>query len=114
MKTTNISFNLNTSTNNPENRTYSGRGKVCYPFVVHRPKFDGEQCWVVSHLASGRQTFRAKTLKDAQKLVNVLTQFSVFLLPECEEFYLRCSRETPNIVGAIRASGYNRDSRRFE
>ena len=114
MKTTNISFNLNTSNNTPENRSYSGRGSICYPFVVHRPKFDAHKFWTISHLASGREAFRAKTLKDAQKLVNVLAKFPLFMLPECHEFYCRCSNQSSTIIKTLENAGYNRVTMRFE
>ena len=116
MKTTNISVLLNT----PNGKmNYRGRGVVTFPFIVHRPiqSWDEMQTrisvWCVSHMASGRQAFRAKTLEDAKRMVEVLGSFNLFLMPESDKFLKLCREQGQQVRDALKAAGYSFDSWRF-
>ena len=117
MKTANISVLLNT----PDGRkTYTGRGAVIFPFIVHRPVLDkdemtlGGSYWCISHMASGRQAFRAKTVKDVKRMVSVLSRFDLFLMPECDKFYELCSQQGQEVKNALLNGGFSFDTMRFD
>ena len=117
MKTTNISVLLNT----PNGKmNYTGRGVVTFPFIVHRPiqSWDDMQTiaslWCVSHMASGRQAFRAKTLEDAKRMVEVLGGFNLFLMPESDKFLKLCREQGNEVRDALKASGFSFDTLRFK
>ena len=116
MKTANISVLLNT----PDGRkTYTGRGAVIFPFIVHRPVLDkdemtlGGSYWCISHMASGRQAFKAKTVKDAKRMVEVLGRFDLFLMPECDKFYELCREQGQQVRNALDAEGWSSVTMRF-
>tara|TARA_B100000161_G_scaffold261810_1_gene230683 strand:- start:381 stop:743 length:363 start_codon:yes stop_codon:yes gene_type:complete len=117
MKTKNISVILNTRHGR---RYYNGRGAIAFPFAVHRPppppegemKMDRSH-WCVSHLASGRLAFSVRTLKDAERMVKILSQFNGFMLPECDVFYEFCRNKGETIKRALRSEGYSFDTERF-
>ena len=116
MKTSNISVLLNT----PDGKKhYRGRGVVTFPFIVHRPiqRWDGMQTgsslWCISHMASGRQAFKAKTLEDAKRMVEVLGCFNLFLMPESDKFLKLCREQGGEVRDALKASGFSFDTLRF-
>jgi hypothetical protein len=116
MKTANISVLLNTRDGK---KHYNGRGVVTFPFIVHRPIKSpdemtmGSSHWCVSHMASGRQAFRARTLKDAKRMVEVLGGFDLFLMPESDKFLKVCREQGDEVKDALKAAGYSFDSWRF-
>ena len=117
MKTTKISVLLNTPNGK---KHYSGRGVVTFPFIVHRPisswdkmQLDGS-LWCISHMASGRQAFKAKTLEDAKRMVEVLGGFNLFLMPESDKFLKLCREQGGEVRDALKAAGYSFDSWRFK
>ena len=116
MKTTNISVLLNTPNGK---KHYSGRGVVTFPFIVHRPlrsldeMSTGSSHWCVSHMASGRQAFSARTLKDAKRMVEVLGGFNLFLMPESDKFLNLCREQGNEVRDALKAAGYSFDNWRF-
>ena len=117
MKTTNISVLLNT----PNGKmNYRGRGVVTFPFIVHRPiqSWDEMQTraslWCVSHMASGRQAFRVKTLKDAKRMIEVLGGFNLFLMPESDKFLQLCRDQGNDVRDTVKASGFSFDTLRFK
>ena len=116
MKTANISVLLNTRDGK---KHYNGRGVVTFPFIVHRPIKSpdemtmGSSHWCVSHMASGRQAFRARTLKDAKRMVEVLGGFDLFLMPESDKLLKVCREQGDEVKDALKAAGYSFDSWRF-
>tara|TARA_R100000455_G_scaffold27590_1_gene16751 strand:- start:64 stop:426 length:363 start_codon:yes stop_codon:yes gene_type:complete len=116
MKTTNISVLLNT----PNGKmNYRGRGVVTFPFIVHRPisswddmQMDGS-LWCISHMASGRQAFKAKTIKDAKRMVEVLGRFDLFLMPECDKFLQLCREQGQEVRNALEDEGWSSVTMRF-
>ena len=117
MRTKNISVILNT---NQGTRRYNGRGVIAFPFAIHRPppRLDGEMemdrnYWCVSHLASGRLAFSVKTLKDAKRMLEVLSQFDEFKLPECDAFYEFCRTQGETVKRKITSEGYSFHTERF-
>jgi len=117
MRTKNISIILNTNTGT---RPFNGRGKIAFPFVVHRPPppppFEMEMdrnYWCVSHLASGRLAFSVKTLKDAKRMLEVLSQFDEFKLPECDAFYEFCRTQGETVKRKLTSEGYSFHTERF-
>ena len=117
MKTTNISVLINTRDGK---KHYSGRGVVTFPFVVHRPiqsqdeMTTGSTHWCVSHMASGRQAFRVKTLKDAKRMIEVLGGFDLFLMPESDKFLQLCRDQGNDVRDTVKASGFSFDTLRFK
>ena len=111
MRTKNISVILNT---NQGTRHFNGRGKIAFPFVVHRPPplACGEMemdrnYWCVSHLATGRLAFSVKTLKDAKRMLEVLSQFDEFKLPECDAFNEFCRTQGETVKRKLTSEGYS-------
>ena len=111
MKTKNISVTLNT---NSGIRNFNGRGAIAFPFVVHRPPppLEGEMemdrdYWCVSHLATGRLAFPVKTLKDAKRMLEVLSQFNEFKLPDCDVFHEFCRTQGETIKRTLTSEGYS-------
>ena len=117
MKTANISVSINTS---KERKTYTGRGAVIFPFVVHRPILSHDEMimggshWCVSHMASGRQAFRAKTLKDVRRMISILSGFNLFLMPEGDKFYELCQHKGQEVKNALLNGGFSFDTMRFD
>jgi len=117
MKTTNISVLLNT----PNGKmNYRGRGVVTFPFIVHRPIQSWDEMetraslWCISHMASGRQAFRVKTLKDAKRMIEVLGGFNLFLMPESDKFLQLCRDQGNDVRDTVKASGFSFDTLRFK
>ena len=117
MKTTNISVLLNT----PNGKmNYRGRGVVTFPFIVHRPIQSWDEMetraslWCISHMASGRQAFRVKTLKDAKRMIEVLGGFNLFLMPESDKFLQLCRDQGNDVRNTVKASGFSFDTLRFK
>jgi hypothetical protein len=116
MKTANISVLLNTPNGK---KHYRGRGVVTFPFIVHRPisswdkmQLDGS-LWCISHMASGRQAFRVRTLKDAKRMIEVLGGFDLFLMPESDKFLQLCRDQGNKVRDTVKASGFSFDTLRF-
>ena len=115
MRTTDITVCLNT----PDGKqTFTGRGFIKFPFVVHRPiSTIGDELrgtgWKVSHLASGRVAFTVATIADANKAIEVLDQHSLFYMPDTDKFMKLCASQGNTIVGSMRAAGYNGNTGRF-
>jgi hypothetical protein len=113
MKTTNISVSLNT----PDGRKqYTGRGIITYPFVIHRPianDWPGNTYWCVSHIASGRKAFNARTIQDAKRMVSILGQFDLFKMPECDRFYELCRAQGRNVQNTLENEGWSPSTMRF-
>lgn len=113
MRTTDITVCLNT----PDGKqTFTGRGFIKFPFVVHRPIIGDElrgTGWKVSHLASGRVAFTVATIADATKAIEVLDQHSLFYMPDTDKFMKLCASQGNTIVGSMRAAGYNGNTGRF-
>jgi hypothetical protein len=116
MKTANISVLLNTPNGK---KHYSGRGVVTFPFIVHRPisswdkmQLDGS-LWCISHMASGRQAFKVRTLKDAKRMIEVLGRFDLFLMPESDKFLKLCRDQGNKVRDTVKASGFCFGTLRF-
>ena len=116
MKTSNISVLLHTRDGK---RTYNGRGVIVYPFVIHRNIKDLKAMtyckndWCVSHMSSGRTAFYAKTLKDAKLMVDVLSRFDLFKMPDCEKLIELCGWNDSAIRDALSTEGYSFITNRF-
>jgi hypothetical protein len=117
MKTTNISVSLNT----PDGRKqYTGRGIIAYPFVIHRPIMSvremaaGDTYWCVSHIASGRKAFNARTIQDAKRMVSILGRFDLFKMPECDRFYELCRAQGRNVQNTLENEGWSPSTMRFK
>ena len=116
MKTSSISVLLNTRDGK---KHYNGRGVVTFPFIVHRPIKSPEEMtmgsshWCVSHMASGRQAFRVRTLKDAKRMIEVLGGFDLFLMPESDKFLQLCRDQGNKVRDTVKASGFSFDTLRF-
>ena len=118
MQLSEISISLNT----PEGPLFTkGRGYHDFPFTVHRKlsKRTGDivkngSYWVITHTASGRSTFEAKTLKDAEGVIKVLKGFSLFYMPMCASFLDMCKTNGSAIFDALDDAGFNKDTMRFE
>ena len=109
MKTTDISVLVNTRDGK---KIYNGRGFIAYPLMVHRPIDNVETMelfktgWSVTHIASGRQAFRVRTIKDARRMVQILSRFNLFKMPECDRFYELCKTEGESIKEALTNEGF--------
>ncbi len=79
MKTTKGQFRIQTSEGW---KSVEGRYEVAYPFFIHRA--EDEKTWKVSHLATGYNIKRVKTLKVGRKLAKALSPYPVFLMPTVE------------------------------
>ena len=123
MKTTNISVSLNT----PDGRKqYTGRGIIAYPFVIHRPivnvlsskgrieRQSSDEYWCVSHIASGRKAFNARTIQDAKRMVSILGRFDLFKMPECDRFYELCRAQGRNVQNTLENEGWSPSTMRFK
>ena len=113
MSTTDITVSLNT----PDGKkSFTGRGFIKFPFVVHRPIIGDElrgSGWKVTHLASGRVAFSVATIADAKKAIEVLGQHSLFYMPDTDKFIRLCASQGNTIVGSMRAAGYDNTTGRF-
>ena len=113
MRTTDITVCLNT----PDGKqSFTGRGFIKFPFVVHRPIVEDElrgNGWKVSHLASGRVAFTVATIADANKAIKVLDQHSLFYMPDTDKFMKLCSVHGGEIVRSMKAAGYDGNTGRF-
>ena len=113
---------INISLNTPEGPLFTkGRGYHDFPFTVHRKlsKRTGDivktgSYWVITHTASGRSAFEAKTLKDAEGVIRVLKGFSLFYMPMCQSFIDMCKSNGAAIFDALEDAGFNKDTMRFE
>ena len=117
MKTTDISVLVNTRDGK---KTYNGRGFIAYPLVVHREIENVETMkqlktgWCVTHIASGRQAFRVKTITDARRMVQILSRFNLFKMPECDRFYELCKTQGESIKEALVDEGFQFAIGRFK
>ena len=113
---------INISLHTPEGPLYTkGRGYHDFPFTVHRKLsqrtggiLKNGSYWVITHTASGRSAFEAKTLKDAEGVIKVLKGFSLFYMPMCASFIDMCKTNGPAIFDALEDAGFNKDTMRFE
>ena len=109
MKTTDISVLVNTRDGK---KIYNGRGFIAYPLMVHRPIDNVDTMellktgWSVTHIASGRQAFRVRTIKDARRMVQILSRFNLFKMPECDRFYELCKTQGESIKEALEDEGF--------
>ena len=118
MQLTEISISLNT----PEGPLFTkGRGYHDFPFTVHRKLsqrtggiLKNGSYWVITHTASGRSAFEAKTRKDAEGVIKVLKGFSLFYMPMCQSFIDMCKSNGAAIFEALDDAGFNKDTMRFE
>ena len=116
MKTSNISVLLNTRDGK---KHYNGRGVVTFPFIVHRPIKSQEEMtmggshWCITHMASGRQAFSAATLKDAKRMIEILGDFDLFLMPESDLFLKLCREQGGIIKDALKNGGFSFNNWRF-
>ncbi len=76
MRTTKGQFRIQTSAGW---KSIEGRYEITYPFFIHRA--EDEKTWKVSHLATGYNIKRVKSLKSGRKLAKALTPFPIFLMP---------------------------------
>tara|TARA_R110000823_G_scaffold273480_1_gene392541 strand:- start:88 stop:465 length:378 start_codon:yes stop_codon:yes gene_type:complete len=111
MKTSNITVTLWTKGGKTLRK---GRGVLCYPFVVHRDinqdtddSLHTHGHWVITHMATGRCTFNARTLKDAQKIVNILSKYPVFKMPDVAAFLSICKELGPKVTDELVEAGYD-------
>ena len=113
MSTTDITVCLNT----PDGKkSFTGRGFIEFPFVVHRPIIGDElggRGWKVSHLASGRVAFTVATIADAKKAIEVLGQHSLFYMPDTKRLMSLCSKHGAEVTGSMKAAGYDGNTGRF-
>ena len=79
MKTTKGQFRIQTTEGW---KSIEGRYIVTYPFFIHRA--EDEKIWKVSHLATGYNIRRVKTLKKGRSLAKALSPFKIFLMPTLE------------------------------
>ena len=113
---------INISLHTPEGPLYTkGRGYHDFPFTVHRKLsqrtggiLKNGSYWVITHTASGRSAFEAKTLKDAEGVIKVLKGFSLFYMPMCQSFLDMCKTNGSAIFEALDDAGFNKDTMRFE
>ena len=113
---------INISLHTPEGPLYTkGRGYHDFPFTVHRKLsqrtggiLKNGSYWVITHTASGRSAFEAKTLKDAEGVIKVLKGFSLFYMPMCQSFIDMCKTNGSAIFDALEDAGFNKDTMRFE
>ena len=116
MKTSNISIPVTTRDGK---KTYNGRGVIAYPFVIHRNIKDTKTMtcykndWCISHISSGRAAFYAKTLNDAELMIDVLRRFDLFKMPDCAKFHELCRRDGSAIREALSNEGYSFITTRF-
>jgi hypothetical protein len=117
MKTTNISVMVNTRSGK---KTYNGRGFIAYPLVVHRQIDDVETMeqsktgWSVTHIASGRRVFKVSTIKDAKRMVEILSRFDLFKMPECDRFYELCEAQGESVKKQLTDEGFQFALGRFK
>lgn len=113
MSTTDITVSLNT----PDGKkSFTGRGFIKFPFVVHRPIIGDElrgSGWKVTHLASGRVAFSVATIADAKKAIEVLGQHSLFYMPDSKHFLKLCRVHGAEVGGSMIAAGYDGNTGRF-
>ena len=113
MSTTDITVCLSTADGK---QSFTGRGFIKFPFVVHRPIIGhelGGRGWKVSHLASGRVAYTVATITDAKKAIEVLGQHSLFYMPDSELFLKLCRVHGAEVGGSMIAAGYDGNTGRF-
>ena len=118
MSTTDITVSLNTSDGK---KSFTGRGFIKFPFVVHRPIIGDElrglelggRGWKVTHLASGRVAAIVATIADAKKAIEVLGQHSLFYMPDSELFFKLFRVHGAEVGGSMIAAGYDGNTGRF-
>jgi len=116
MKTTDISVTVNTRDGK---KIYNGRGFIAYPLMVHRPIDNVDTMellktgWSVTHIASGRQAFRVRTIKDARRMVQILSRFNLFKMPECDRFYELCKAQGRKVQNTLENEGWSPSTMRF-
>ena len=102
-------------------KSFTGRGFIEFPFVVHRPIIGDElrglelggRGWKVTHLASGRVAAIVATIADAKKAIEVLGQHSLFYMPDTKNFMSLCRVHGAEVTGSMKAAGYDGNTGRF-